>query len=203
VLLKILAPKQSPLFSRSRSAKRRKRRGLLLLLPILAASGWIGYKQLQSYFIQPQAIFVLGGHENRERFAAKLAAQHPHIPIWVSSGSPRSYVQKIFAKAGIQRDRLHLDYRARDTVTNFTTLVDELKAHGIESVYLITSDNHMRRARLVGEIVFGSQGIIIKPMAVPSQAPPEPLEKCLRDGTRALLWLVTGDTGETFIQGKR
>jgi uncharacterized SAM-binding protein YcdF (DUF218 family) len=89
-------------------------------------------------------------------------------------------------KPGIERNRLHLDRRAVDTVTNFTTLVDELQAQGIDSVYLITSDDHMRRARVIGEIVFGSRGIVIKPLAVPSRRKPEPIEKSLRDGARAI-----------------
>jgi uncharacterized SAM-binding protein YcdF (DUF218 family) len=178
----------------------RKKKKFPLLLSVLAASLWLGYKQVESYWIQPEAVFVLGGHEERERFAAQLAHQYPNLPIWVSSGSPEYYVKKIFHKAGINRDRLHLDYRASDTVTNFTSLVKELKAQGIDSVYLVTSENHMRRARLIGEIVFGSHGIVLKPVAVPSDAPPESLKKVVRDGARAILWLTTGHTGATVIR---
>ncbi|MGH2413477.1 MAG: YdcF family protein [Microcystaceae cyanobacterium] len=183
-----------------RISKPRRFRGqwLGLLSPVIAVALWLSYKSIESYLVTPEAIFVLGGHEERERLAAKLAAQHPDLPIWVSSGSPKGYAQKIFAKTGINRDRLHLDYQAIDTVTNFTTLVDELKVQGIDSVYLITSDNHMRRALLIGEIVFGSRGIILKPVSVPSQTPAEPIEKCLRDGARAIFWLTTGSTGETL-----
>lgn len=124
-----------------------------------------------------------------------MAQQHPYLQIWVSSGSPEGYAQRLFTNAGIEGDRLHLDYQASDTVTNFTSLVDELQAQGIDSVYLITSDDHMRRARVIGEIVFGSRGIVLKPIPVPSERNPEPIEKSLRDGARALLWLVTGNTG--------
>lgn len=174
------------------------RSGMGLMIPVVAMILWLGYKQLQSYWTTPDAIFVLGGHEERERLAAQLAQQHPHLPIWISSGSPQGYVEAIFAHAGIDRDRLHLNYRATDTVTNFTTLVDELKRRGIDSVYLVTSDNHMTRARIVGEIVFGSRGIVLKPIAVPSHAPDESLEKSVRDGFRAILWITTGKTGESL-----
>ncbi len=167
-------------------------------MPVLALSLFYGYKQIESYFIQPEAIFVLGGDEDRERFAAKLAQKHPGLPIWVSSGSSEWYTKKIFAKAAIERKRLHLDRRAVDTVTNFTTLADELQAKGIDSVYLITSDDHMRRARVIGEIVFGSRGIVLKPVPVPSGREPEPMEKVIRDGARAILWVTTGHTGATL-----
>lgn len=176
-----------------------QRRKLWFLIPLLAISLWAGYKELQSYIVQPEAIFVLGGHEEREHFAAQLATQHRDIPIWVSSGSPQSYARNIFRKAGISSARLYLDYQARDTVTNFTTLVDTLKKQGIDSVYLVTSANHMNRARVIGEIVFGTRGIILKPIAVDCDRPPEPFEKILRDGARSLLWLGTGKTGETLI----
>ena len=194
MFLKLGSRRRAAYHSRSRPCKRR----FLPLLLVMAVLSWFGYKQVESYVVEPKAVFVLGGHEERERFAAKLAAQHPGLPIWVSSGSPKGYAKRIFARAGIKSNRLHLDYQAIDTVTNFTTLVDTFKAQGIDSVYLITSDNHMRRALLIGEIVFASRGIAIRPISVPSHAPSEPLQKCLRDGARALLWLVTGYTGETL-----
>jgi uncharacterized SAM-binding protein YcdF (DUF218 family) len=181
----------------TKNSGRKKRK--CLLLSLLAVSLWFGGKQIQSIFSTPEAVLVLGGHEERERFAAKLAQKYPQIPIWVSSGSPQDYAKKIFGQAGIDRDRIHLDYRASDTVTNFTTLVDEFKARGIDSVYLVTSENHMTRARIIGEIVFGSRGIFLKPVAVPSQNPPEPLQKCLRDGARSILWLTTGHTGAILM----
>jgi uncharacterized SAM-binding protein YcdF (DUF218 family) len=160
---------------------------------------WVGYKQVESYFLEPEAIVVLGGHEDRERFAAKLGQQHPDLPIWISSGSPQAYANKIFARAGIKNERLHYDYRARDTVTNFTTLVDELVSRDIDSVYLVTSENHMFRARAIGEIVFGSRGIAIKPMSVPSKAARESFGKSFRDISRAIMWLATGYSGEVDL----
>ena len=175
---------------------------LMWLLPVFIPAVWFGYRQVDSYFTQPQAVFVLGGSEARERFAAKFAIQNPQLSVWISSGSPQWYVEKIFAKAGVKRDRLHLDYRAVDTVTNFTTLVDELKKQGINSVYLITSDNHMRRARLIGDIVFGSRGIALKTISVNSGNKSEPLCKCLRDTSRALLWLTTGCTGANLPRSR-
>lgn len=165
MVLKLTRPKQkSPLTLL---------RQIIYLLPVVSVGGWWSYNEIQSYLVKPEAIVVLGGHEERERYAAHLASKNPTLPIWVSSGSPSNYVKRIFAKAGVNSTRLHLDYKAKDTVTNFTTLVDQLKAQGIDSVYLITSENHMRRAWIVGEIVFGSRGIVIKPLAVPSHARPE------------------------------
>lgn len=175
----------------------RSSRSFWFLVGLLMAC-WFGYQQLKSEFQRPQALLVLGGDKQREMFAAKFAQNHPNLPIWVSSGTNPEFAEWVFSEAGIESDRLHLDYRAVDTVTNFTTLVDELQAKGIESVYLITSDDHMRRAQIIGEIVLGSRGIRFKPVAVPSGRTPEPVEKAVRDGARAILWLTTGYTGANF-----
>ena len=172
-------------------------RSFWFLVGLLMAC-WFGYQQLKTEFQRPQALLVLGGDKQRELFAAKFAQKHPSLPIWVSSGTNPEFAQWVFSEAGIKSDRLHLDYRAVDTVTNFTTLVDELQAKGIESVYLITSDDHMRRAQIIGEIVLGSRGISFKPVAVPSGRTPEPMEKAVRDGARAIMWLTTGYTGADF-----
>ncbi|HEY9749904.1 MAG TPA: YdcF family protein [Allocoleopsis sp.] len=164
----------------------------MLLLPAVL---WLGYREIKSYFQQPEAVLVLGGAPDREVFAAQFARQHPGLPVWVSSGSPPEYTEWVFSEAGVDLERIKIDQEAEDTVTNFTTLVDKFKAQGVHSIYLITSDYHMRRARVIGEIVLGSRGIDFKPIAGPSGRSPEPLEKVVRDGARAVLWVATGRTG--------
>ncbi|MEA5468805.1 YdcF family protein [Spirulina sp. 06S082] len=181
-------------FPSTTSCQQSKRRSFFWLVPALIVALFFAYKELQSILVQPNDVFVLGGLEKREWEAAELAKDNPQLEIWVSSGSPEGYVRGVFDKAGIESDRVHLDYTAQDTVTNFTTSVDRLQMAGVESVYLVTSKNHMRRARIVGEIVFGSRGIILKPMVVESEGKPEPLSKTVRDGGRAFLWLLTGKT---------
>ncbi len=182
------------------SARRSYRQGLKFAVIFWLLVGLLimfrfSKRQVEVTAKQPQALLVLGGATERELFAAQFARQHPNLDIWVSSGSNPEYVNWVFSEAGISLTRLHLDYEAVDTVTNFTTMVGKLEAQGIESIYLITSDDHMRRARLIGEIVFGSRGIDFKPLEVPSGRSPEPVEKTLRDGARAVIWLTTGYTG--------
>ncbi len=143
----------------------------------------------------PQAMFILGGDPKREIAAAQIAAYYPDIKIWISSGELPTQTQAMFQTVGVTADRLNLDYKASDTVTNFTTLVSDLKTQGIQHVYLITSDFHMPRAKSIGTIVFGSQGIVFTPIAISSNRPAEPTYKMVRDISRSLLWLATGRTG--------
>lgn len=146
----------------------------------------------------PEAILMLGGNTDREAFTARFALQHPDLDIWVSSGLPRAQASQIFRSAGIERDRLHLDYRAIDTVTNFSTLVDDFKNRNIQHVYLITSEFHMPRAEAIATIILGSQGIVFTPISIPSLDPPESWLRVARDAGRSVLWAFTGHTGATL-----
>ena len=180
-------------------ARRRSFPWLLLLTPFVL---WMGVRSARLHFEKPDAILVLGGSEDREIFSAKFAKKHPSLPVWISSGAPREYTERVFEKTGVGLNRLHLDYEAVDTVTNFTSIVDRLRQQNVRSVYLVTSDYHMRRAQMIGEIVLGSRGINIQPVSIPSNQAGESLTKAVRDGGRAVLWVATGRTGASFAPSK-
>jgi uncharacterized SAM-binding protein YcdF (DUF218 family) len=149
---------------------------------------------MRSADLEPQAILVLGGSPSREKFAAQFALKHPNLPVFVSSGSPEEYANYVFDQAGVPRNRIHLDYRAVDTVTNFTTMLDALRDRNVTDVYVITSDYHMPRAEVIGNIVLGSRGIRIHPISIPSNNRDEASIKSLRDGFRSVVWLFTGSS---------
>ncbi|AOX03489.1 hypothetical protein BJP34_32290 [Moorena producens PAL-8-15-08-1] len=156
----------------------------------------LGLAHLQSP--TPQLILTLGGGIARETFTAEFAQQHPNLDIWVSSGVATPQAQKVFKEAGIPDQRVHLDRRAIDTVTNFTSLVQDFQTHHIHHVYLITSDFHMRRSIAIAFFVFGSHGIAFTPVAIPSQRPEESWLRVLRDVGRSVVWIVTGRTGASL-----
>lgn len=147
---------------------------------------------------KPQAILMLGGRPARENFTTEFAALHPDLKIWVSSGMRPNEARSLFQASGIPETHLHLDYRAVDTVTNFTTLVNDLKQQNIQHVYLITSDYHMPRAKAIATIVLGSHGITFTPIRVPSYIPSESTFRIARDVGRSVLWLITGQTGASL-----
>jgi uncharacterized SAM-binding protein YcdF (DUF218 family) len=155
---------------------------------------------LVEYFApQPQAILTLGGGPEREEFTAQFAQRHPDLEIWVSTGIEAPAARNIFRAKGIPVDRLHLDYRAVDTVTNFTTMVNTLQQRDIHHVYLITSDFHMNRSMAIATLVFGSQGIAVTPISIPLQDDQhESVMRTFRDSGRSLLWIATGRTGASL-----
>ena len=149
---------------------------------------------------QPQAIFTLGGDLSREIFTARFAQLHPNLEIWVSSGSPDDGTLWAFGIARISPTRLHIDRRAVDTVTNFTSLVADFKSRHFQHLYLITADYHMRRAKAIATFVFGSQGIAFTPVSIPTDKPTESWLRTLRDVFRALVWIFTRYTGVSLNQ---
>ncbi|KAI9130472.1 YdcF family protein [Acaryochloris sp. CCMEE 5410] len=143
----------------------------------------------------PQAILVLGGNPDREKSAAQIAQFENHLDIWISSGTKPEKALSFFQALGIERSRVHLDYQATDTVTNFTTLVPKFKQRRIQHIYVITSNDHMPRAKAIASIVLGSQGITFTPVYVPTNNEQEPIYKVLRDSGRSLIWVFTGFSG--------
>jgi uncharacterized SAM-binding protein YcdF (DUF218 family) len=100
----------------------------------------------------PQLILVLGGDKDRELAAAYLARKDG-LPVVVSGGSNPEYAHWIFEeRQGLPRERVQLDYRASDTLSNFTSLVDDLRRARVRHALLVTSTDHMDRALLVGRI---------------------------------------------------
>ncbi|MTJ53672.1 YdcF family protein [Anabaena sp. UHCC 0253] len=146
----------------------------------------------------PQAILTLGGDVEREKFTAQFAQQHPHLNIWVSSGRPAKQAHEIFESANISNSRLHLDYRAVDTVTNFTTLVADFQSYKIQHIYLITAAYHIPRAKIIATLILGSRGITFTPVTIPSPQPRESIVRIIRDTGRSILWIVSGRTGASL-----
>ncbi len=148
----------------------------------------------------PQAIFTLGGDLHREIFTAQFAQMHPNLEIWVSSGAAIPKANWVFNAAKIPPAKVHLDRRAVDTLTNFTSLVGDFKKRNFQHVYLITADFHMRRAKAIATFVLGSQGIAFTPVSIPIKKPIESWWHVLRDVCRAWLWIFTRQTGATLNQ---
>ena len=182
-----------------RSRKLRPRRGRASpwgLLALLLAGGflWLSRGWWWPAPPTPQMILVLGGDVAREREAAALAARQG-LPVVVSGGSNPEYAHWLFEqRQGLTPHQVQLYYRARDTLSNFTSLVDDLRQARIRHALLVTSSDHMGRALLVGRIVAGSRGIHLTPVPVScgDRCQPEGRRKVWGDGLRAAVWVLSG-----------
>ena len=170
---------------------------------LLLWGGWrLLPRLLEPWMPPPQMILVLGGDVEREKQAAALARQS-NLPVLITGGSNPEYAQWVFEGQGVDAQKLQLDYAARDTLSNFTTLVDRLRRRGIRHLLLVTSSDHMDRALLVGRVVAGSRGIHLTPVPVPcgDDCRPERRSKVWGDGVRALVWVVSGRDLKEEMQG--
>lgn len=139
---------------------------------------------------------VLGGSITREIYVANLAKYHPEIPIIISQGSDDPCIFFIFQRKGASMDNVWLEKCADSTFGNFFFTIPLLKKWGVHKVKLITSGNHLKRAKLIAKILLSSQGIALELEEVKEyQGIPGNQENALKttlDITRSLLWAFCG-----------
>ena len=164
-----------------------------LLFWLIAAGPLRPYRQALTNGKPPQLILVLGGDVDREHLGIRLA-RDLNLPLVVSGGSNLEYAQWLVREVGIPLSQVQLDYRAKDTLGNFTSLVDELRLKGIQHVLLVTSEDHLPRSMAVGHVVAGSRGIRLTGISVScaNQCREEGLRKRISDWLRAWAWVATG-----------
>ena len=189
-------PLQRPRLRRVQGRSRKRRSRPWGLVALLLGGGLIWLSRGWWWPAPPpaQMILVLGGDVAREREAAALAARQG-LPVVVSGGSNPEYAHWLFEqRQGLPSHQVQLDYRARDTLSNFTSLVDDLRQARIRHALLVTSSDHMDRALLVGRIVAGSRGIHLTPVPVSCAdlCQPEGRRKVWGDGLRAAVWVLSG-----------
>jgi uncharacterized SAM-binding protein YcdF (DUF218 family) len=189
-------PVRSPLRATPprRRRRRRPRLPLLLLAGAVTALIWMSRGWWFPSPPPPQMILVLGGDKDREIVAADLAARRG-LPVVVSGGTNPEYAHWLFQeRARLPEQQVRLDYRAQDTLSNFTSLVDDLRRARIRHALLVTSSDHMDRALLVGRIVAGSRGIHLTPVPVScgDLCVPERRRLVWGDGARAVVWVLSG-----------
>ncbi len=189
-------PLQRPPLRRGTGRSRKRRSRPWGLVALLLAGGLLWLSRGWWWPAPPpaQMILVLGGDVAREREAAALAARLG-LPVVVSGGSNPEYAHWLFEqRQGLPSHQVQLDYRARDTLSNFTSLVDDLRQARIRHALLVTSSDHMDRALLVGRIVAGSRGIHLTPVPVSCAdlCQPEGRRKVWGDGLRAAVWVLCG-----------
>ncbi|MEO1560797.1 MAG: hypothetical protein AAFS12_14645 [Cyanobacteria bacterium J06632_19] len=95
---------------------------LIVLLGFIPVRITIAFQQAPT----PEAIFVLGGDFNRTKFAGEFWQSRQDLDIWVSDFPYALDEQgRILNQFGVSDEQLHLDGRATDTVTNFSSLADD------------------------------------------------------------------------------
>lgn len=136
---------------------------------------------------------------------AKPLTQHNAIRIWISTGRPRPEISRLANQSGIGLSRVELDYRAIDTVTNFTTMAPKMRAANISTVYVVTDVSHIDRAMIIARAVLAYYGIT--PVAAPcpntTRRDSEWIIRGWRDYLRCVVWFYTGKSGANMLALRR
>ena len=125
----------------------------------------------------PELVFVLGGDIDREMAGMEIAKQL-NLPLLISSGSNPEYSDWLIKDKEMSSYLITKDYRAVDTLTNFTSLIDELYEENVSHLLLVTSDYHIKRAKSIGHIIAGSRGIKITSLSIPCTS------RCIQESKR-------------------
>lgn len=166
--------------------------GLLVGCGCWLAWAWLPWWQASQQ--HPSQIVILGGGIRREILAAQLAQSYPELPIIVSSGSSLPCLYRVFvAEKGIAWSRVKVDFRARDTLTNFTTLVPYLQFNQPRKVFMITSKGNLSRASVLAWLIWGSRGIATEPVLIEGEGHDESWLKTFADSIRGVTWVVLGE----------
>ena len=175
----------------------------IYLAILIFFSTFIGYRHLLPFLKsqfnnqQPQVILVLGGDIDREVAGIKIAKEL-NIPLIVSGGSNSQFSDWLIKEEGISEDLVKRDYRAKDTLTNFTSIIDDLNEEDITHILLITSKYHIARAKVVGGMIASSRGIRLTSLSIPCKSfcsvkeQKESVKKKYVDFLRSIIWVVTG-----------
>lgn len=139
-------------------------------------------------------ILELGGNAARLYTVLELAEEETSAEVIISSEGSPDYVVAMLRGAGINDDRFLLDFKAWDTVTNFTETVKLIKSFKPKNLYVVTDKFHMKRSLAIAHAVYFLSGIRIIPSPYMGSEPHDPENpKYVRtDRFRAWLWRLTG-----------
>lgn len=139
-------------------------------------------------------ILELGGNAARLYKVLELASEYPEAKIIISSEGSPDHVVGLLRGAGINDERFLLDFKAWDTVTNFTETVKLIKSFHPKNLYVVTDQFHMKRSMAIATAVYFLSGMRIIPNPYMGSEPHDPENpKYVRDDRfRAWLWRLTG-----------
>ena len=151
----------------------------LVFVAVLIVGGIIGigfYLSPQDTLQKADAIVAISGGETDQRTKEAVELYHANwAPVLVFSGAARDEgisnadVMKQMAMAmGVAEDKIIVEDQAQNTFDNAKFVRDLLHANNIESIILVTSPYHQRRAHSTFRRILGEEFVIINRSATDS-----------------------------------
>jgi len=146
-----------------------------------------------AFFSMRRLVLVLGGSADRESRCMRVVASET-CPIWLSGPALTEDCLEVCESQGVDLEYLRVDYRALDTLSNFTSMVPDMKSRGFKQMILVTSQEHETRAKCIASMILPYYNIELSGViAIPgSKEDEEGTLIVLRDIIRTALWLLVG-----------
>lgn len=141
-----------------------------LVVIVIGLVVWIGfYLSPQSRLVSADAIVVISGGETDERVAEGVQLfNHNLAPVMIMSGAARDAgpsnaeaMKQIAIRQGVSEDKIIIEENAQDTIGNAKYVKDLIEQNKIQSIILVTSPYHQRRAYITFHQYLGDQFTII------------------------------------------
>jgi len=141
-----------------------------------------------------KVILELGGNIARMDKAIELSLASPGSWLVVSSeGDPAACLQKL-QSAGVDPSRTILDYKAWDTVTNFTNTKPLIESLAPSELMVVTDGFHMLRAMSIARLVYFGASFSVTAHPSSPVDHHESKRLVISDTLRAILSRFTGNT---------
>jgi len=143
-----------------------------------------------------RAILHLGGNSTRIETTIEMVKQWPDALVILGTVENPVECFTRLRIAGVNRNRIIFDFRAWDTVTNFTVVRRILKEFKVEQLCIVTDTFHMRRSMLIARIVYFANSTIKEISAAYHQDPAmvhakDTVLRTTVDVLRAVIWATT------------
>lgn len=108
------------------------------------------------------ALLVLGGTPNREKYAAQLMKRTPARLALISSGSEDPCIWLMFEKAQAPKNNVWMEHTSRNTFENFVYAIPLLERWGRRKILLVTDEPQAEHALPMAQIMLGAHGMWVE-----------------------------------------
>jgi len=144
------------------------------------------------FISESDSIFVLTGDYRRIPFAMKQAEKYPDSDLYIIGVAPDSEYK--------HTDRAIVESDSKSTYQNAVAIRDIVERSGLDRIVVITTEDHMRRAKYLIQSELPETKIIACPVALSEMPPARRLERWMIEYAKYLVTLVGIKEGPQFYK---
>lgn len=143
------------------------------------------------FILSNDSIFVLTGDFRRVPFAMKQIDKYPDADLYII-GAPDSQQYKYDGKAIVESD-------SKSTYQNAVAIREIVKKAGLDRIVVITTEDHIRRAKHLIQFELPKTTIVACPVALSEMAPARRLERWFIEYVKYIATMVGIKESPSFL----